>query len=37
MTIADPLAVTALTLSDNKVTLNSADIAPFMANMVRDV
>ena len=33
MTIADPLAVTALTLSDNKVTLNSADIAP-MANMV---
>ena len=33
VTIADPLAVTALTLSDNKVTLNSADIAP-MANMV---
>jgi hypothetical protein len=33
VTIADPLAVTELTLSDNKVTLNSADIAP-MANMV---
>ncbi len=33
VTIADALAVTALTLSSNKVTLNSYGIAP-MANMV---